>query len=122
MTVAIIPEENYREKNEYYDVVISTGIGYARDYINANTSDIIIAIGGSIGTLVELGYGYFAKKKIIVLAYTGGIASNVDIEKMDIRNINRIHYAKNREEFISILSLVKKEIQDEKNYGCCATL
>jgi uncharacterized protein (TIGR00725 family) len=51
-TVGIIPHTG--EGNPYIDLVIRTGIGYARNAVLVQSSDAIVAIGGSYGTLSEI--------------------------------------------------------------------
>src|SRR5919198_3455790 len=62
VTVGIIPQEEFSFANEFCDIVICTGIGYARDFIVATSADGIIAVGGGVGTLIELGVGYMVNK------------------------------------------------------------
>ena len=52
--IGIIPEKDSSHANEYVDIVISTGIGLARNSIIANTADIIIAVAGGAGTYRKL--------------------------------------------------------------------
>jgi uncharacterized protein (TIGR00725 family) len=67
VTVGIIPQDNFNFANEFCDIVICSGIGFARDFIVATSCDGIIAVGGGIGTLIELSVGYMIKKKIVVI-------------------------------------------------------
>ena len=73
-TVGIIPQEDPSFANKYCDIVICTGFGLARDFIVAASADGIIAIGGGVGTLIELGVGYMIKKTIIAMSGSGGIS------------------------------------------------
>src|ERR671910_856571 len=73
-TVGIIPQEEFLYANEYCDIVVCTGIGYARDFVVASSSDGIIAVGGGIGTLIELGVGYMTKKTMVAISGSGGVA------------------------------------------------
>src|SRR3712207_7359096 len=47
-TVGIIPQEDFLYANEYCDIVVCTGIGYARDFVVASSADGIIAVGGGV--------------------------------------------------------------------------
>jgi uncharacterized protein (TIGR00725 family) len=73
-TVGIIPQDNFSFANQFCDIVICTGIGFARDFIVATSSDAIIAIGGGIGTLIEMSVGYMIKKKVIAISPSGGVS------------------------------------------------
>lgn len=64
LTVGIIPGNDKNSSNKYIDIPIATGFGEARNIIIVNSSDSIIAIGGSFGTLSEIS---FALKKDIPL-------------------------------------------------------
>ena len=67
LTIGIIPMLEKSAANPYVDLVIPTGIGYARNVIVVRASDAIIAIGGKYGTLTELGYALDAGIPIIGL-------------------------------------------------------
>lgn len=73
-TVGIIPQDNFTFANPYCDIVICSGIGFARDFIVATSSDAIIAIGGGIGTLIEMSVGYMIKKKLVAISPSGGVS------------------------------------------------
>jgi len=53
LTIGIIPQNDAAEANEFCDIVIPTGMGLARDFLNALSADGIIIVGGGSGTLSE---------------------------------------------------------------------
>ena len=67
LTVGILPGPNRGGANEYVDVAIATGIGEARNVAVVRTSDALIAVGGSYGTLSEIGFALKMHKKVIGL-------------------------------------------------------
>ena len=67
LTVGIIPQNDSSEANEYCDIVIPTGMGLARDFLNALSADGIIIVGGGSGTLSETTAGYMYKKPIVAI-------------------------------------------------------
>lgn len=82
MTVGIIPDEIPEGGNKYLDIVIPTGIGFARNYIVQNSGFVIIMIGGGFGTLSELGYALrFGKKVIAVGSKWEGIDKRIIVAK-----------------------------------------
>lgn len=85
-TIGIIPQEEFHYANQFCDVVICTGIGFARDFIVASSADGIIAIGGGIGTLIEMGVGYMNKKTIVTIKGSGGVADMYGGKYLDERN------------------------------------
>jgi len=54
ITVGILSGDSAIEANPYIDIPIVTALGNARNAINVLTSQSIIAIGGSYGTLSEI--------------------------------------------------------------------
>jgi len=56
LTVGILPGTDRGEANPYVDIPIVTGIGEARNAIITRTAQAVIAIGGSYGTLSEIGF------------------------------------------------------------------
>ena len=56
VTIGILPGENRQAANPYVQVPIVTGIGYARNIAVVKSAQAVIAIGGSYGTLSEIGH------------------------------------------------------------------
>lgn len=64
----------YHSPAEFHDVLIFTGSGLmGREVVNIRSSDIVVIVGGSSGTLGELAIAYDEGKLIGVLTGTGGI-------------------------------------------------
>jgi len=74
LSVGIVPQEDDSLANPYADIVIPTGIGYARDFINIYAADAVIVVGGGAGTLIEVSAAYLKSKPIFALAGSGGVA------------------------------------------------
>jgi uncharacterized protein (TIGR00725 family) len=55
-TIGILPGDSRRQANPYVQVPIVTGIGEARNAIVVKSAQAVIAIGGSYGTLSEIGF------------------------------------------------------------------
>ena len=56
LTIGILPGDNRLSANEYVKIPIVTGIGYARNMAVVKSAQAVIAIGGSYGTLSEIGH------------------------------------------------------------------
>jgi uncharacterized protein (TIGR00725 family) len=56
LTIGILPGESRRETNPYVKIPIVTGIGHARNLAVVKSSQVVIAIDGSYGTLTEIGH------------------------------------------------------------------
>lgn len=67
-TLAILPGESHTAANEWAEHVIVTGIGHARNLAVAASGDAVIAIGGSWGTLAEIGFAMRLGRPVVVLA------------------------------------------------------
>jgi len=67
LTVGIIPQDNAAMANEFCDIVIPTGMGLARDFVNALTADGVIIVGGGSGTLSEVCAAYMYKKPMVAI-------------------------------------------------------
>lgn len=69
----------YESPTLAHDVLIFTGSGLmGREVVNIRSSDVVVIIGGSSGTLGELAIAYDEGKLIGVLLGTGGITDMVE--------------------------------------------
>jgi uncharacterized protein (TIGR00725 family) len=66
-TIGILPGENRADANEWIDHVVVTGIGHARNLAVAASGDVVIAIGGSWGTLTEVGFAMRLGRRVVAL-------------------------------------------------------
>ncbi len=67
LTIGIIPQDDATMANEFCDIVIPTGMGLARDFLNALSADGIIIVGGGSGTLSEVCAAYMYKKPMVAI-------------------------------------------------------
>ncbi|MFA5928607.1 MAG: TIGR00725 family protein [Candidatus Margulisiibacteriota bacterium] len=66
-TIGILPGNDRNSGNEFIELPIVTGIGYARNSIVAKTGQVVIAIGGWFGTLCEIAFALDAGIPVIGL-------------------------------------------------------
>ena len=85
LTVGIIPQDNPSFANEFCDIVIPSGIGLSRDFLNALSADGVIIVGGGSGTLSETCAAYMYKKPIVALKTSGGVATQYADQYLDHR-------------------------------------
>ena len=85
ITVGIIPQDNSSHANEFCNIVIPSGMGLTRDFLNALSADGVIVIGGGSGTLSEICAAYMYKKPIVALKNSGGPASKYSDKYLDHR-------------------------------------
>ncbi len=65
LTVGIIPDDDPDSANPFIDISIPTGLGFARNVLVAYSGDVVIAVGGRLGTLSEISYAVIKKKPVI---------------------------------------------------------
>lgn len=90
LTVGIIPQDSASFANEYCDIVIPSGLGLSRDFLNALSADGVIVVGGGSGTLSEVCAAYMHKKPIVALRNSGGVAEEYADRYLDHRKNIRI--------------------------------
>ena len=85
LTIGIIPQDDSSLANEYCDIVIPSGMGLSRDFLNALSADGVIVVGGGSGTLSEICAAYMYKKPIATLKNSGGMATKYADQYLDHR-------------------------------------
>ena len=55
-TIGILPGDSPLAANDYIDIPIITGMGYARNSVVVKTGMAVVAVGGAYGTLSEIGH------------------------------------------------------------------
>ena len=108
LTIGIIPQNDMSEANEFCDVVIPSGIGLMRDFLNALSADGVIAIGGGSGTLSEICAAYMYSKPIVVLKNSGGTSTKFADQYLDHRKNVKIIGVETPKEAVE---LIFKEIK-----------
>ena len=66
-TIGILPGESRADANEWIDHAVVTGIGHARNLGVAASGDALIVVGGSWGTLAEIGFAMRLGRRVVVL-------------------------------------------------------
>ncbi|UCH43488.1 MAG: TIGR00725 family protein [Dehalococcoidales bacterium] len=67
VTIGILPGDSPKTANPYVQIPIVTGIGYARNISVVKSSQAVIAVGGSYGTLSEIAYALQSNIPVIGL-------------------------------------------------------
>ncbi len=65
LTVGILPSHDGKEANDYLDVRLTTGLGYARNVLVVRAADAVVAVGGEYGTLSEIAFAFNDPKPIV---------------------------------------------------------
>jgi uncharacterized protein (TIGR00725 family) len=66
-TIGVLPGESKADANEWIDHVVATGIGHARNLAVVASGDAVIAVGGSWGTLAEIGFARRLGRPVVIL-------------------------------------------------------
>jgi uncharacterized protein (TIGR00725 family) len=66
-TIGILPGESRADASPWIDHAVVTGIGHARNLAVAASGDAVIAVGGSWGTLAEIGFARRLGRPVVVL-------------------------------------------------------
>ena len=87
-TIAVLPGETHADANPWADHVVVTGIGHARNLAVAASGQAVIAVGGSYGTLAEIGFALRLGRPVVQLgegpAVDGVIAAASPREAVDL--------------------------------------
>ncbi len=80
ITVGILPGEIREQANPHVQIPIVTGMGYARNITVVKSAQAVIAVGGSYGTLSEIGHALQSDIPVIGLN-TWSLVKNGDEDK-----------------------------------------
>jgi uncharacterized protein (TIGR00725 family) len=103
LTIGILPTDVKEHANEFVDIVIPTGLGYARNFLVAKTGDAVIALDGSAGTLSEIAIAWFSDKPIVALTKSGGWAQKIAGTQIDRRREDIVYSAETPEEAVQMV-------------------
>ena len=115
LTIGIILQDDPTMANEFCDIVIPTGMGLTRDFLNALSADGIIIVGGGSGTLSEVCAAYMYKKPMVTIRNIGGSVEQYIDGFLDHRkNIKIIGVDTPEDAVETILELISTSLIQEK--------
>lgn len=113
--IGILPGIKKEDANPYVDIIIPTGIGYARNMIIACSADAVIAVSGGAGTLSEMSMAWQYGKPIVVINNLPGITGSLigksfESGPLDTRRKDRVAGADTAGEAVALINktLVKR--------------
>lgn len=68
LTVGLLPDSDWRAANPFIALPVATGLSEARNMVIAKSCAVLVAVGGSYGTLSEIAYGLHFGKPVIGLS------------------------------------------------------
>jgi uncharacterized protein (TIGR00725 family) len=104
LTIGILPTDVKEHANKFVDIVLPTGLGYARNFLVAKAGDAVIAVGGSAGTLSEMAIAWFSDKPVVAMTQSGGWAEKLAGTQIDERRKDKVYPAKTAEEAVKLIS------------------
>lgn len=72
LVIGVLKSDSGAEASKHIDVAIRTGMGDARNAINVLSSDVVIALPGSTGTISEVALALKAGKTVVALGWDPG--------------------------------------------------
>jgi uncharacterized protein (TIGR00725 family) len=114
--IGVLPGTEKDEANPYVDIVIPTGIGYARNMIIACSADAVIAVSGGCGTLSELSMAWQYGKPIAVMEGLPGITGfligkSLASGPLDERRKDKIIGAKSASKAVSLITKILEKAE-----------
>ena len=107
LTMGIIPQDDPKFANEYCDIVIPSGMGFTRDFLNALSADGVIVVGGGSGTLSEVCAAYMSKKPMVAIrGFESAIVQYIDGYVDHRKNVKIIGVDTPKEAVEKILELI----------------
>lgn len=97
-TVGILSGASLDAGNPYLDIVIPSGIGFARNMTNVLAADVVVCIGGAAGTLSEIAYAWMHGKPVVALLGGGGWSDRLAGSPVDDRRTDSVQGASSIEE------------------------
>ncbi len=101
-TIGILPGSRRDEANQYVDYPIVTGIGYARNKLVVKTGQVVIAVGGSYGTLSEIAFALGYEIPVVGLKTWQMIHHSGQIDQ-------KVHYANTPKEAVDLALKLARE-------------
>ena len=80
LTIGILPDDDSQSANRYVAIPIVTGLRIARNLIIVRSSDVLIAVSGSYGTLNEIAAALDLGKPVVALKTWDLMAAGRDVD------------------------------------------
>lgn len=69
LVIGVLPGRSTNGASPHLDVAIRTGMGDGRNYVNALSSDVLVALPGGAGTLTEVAFALLAQRTVVALGW-----------------------------------------------------
>lgn len=102
-TVGILPGTEASTANIWVDITVPTGLNFARNSLVVLSGDVVVAVGGGVGTMSEIGYAWQYGKPVVAVDSLGGWAAELAGKTLDLRRVDKVIPAATVEEVIIIV-------------------
>lgn len=100
--IGVLPGLVASAANPFVDLVVPTGMNYARNTILVAMADVVVAVGGGSGTLSEIALAWQHDKPIVGLDLGEGWSARLAGERLDPRRDDAVHPARSPEEAVRL--------------------
>ena len=100
--IGVLPGLIAADANPFVDVVVPTGMNYARNTILVAMADVVVAVGGGSGTLSEIALAWQHGKPIVTLDLGEGWSARLAGERLDHCRDDLLHRAESAEEAVRL--------------------
>ncbi len=107
--VGILPGTDKSAANRHVNLVIPTGLGYARNLLVVLAADAVIAVGGESGTLSEMAHAWQLGKPVCALTGAGGWAATLAGQSLDGKRTDAVFEAATPSDAAAWLRAVLRE-------------
>lgn len=114
--IGVLPGLVAAEANPFVDVVIPTGMNYARNTILVAMADVVIAVGGGSGTLSEIALAWQHGKPIVALDLGEGWSARLAGERLDYRRDDLVHRAGSPEEAVRLAIALARSREGSRGF------
>jgi len=102
LVVGVLPGLIAAEANPFVDLVVPTGLNYARNVVLVAMADVVIAVGGGAGTLSEIALAWQHGRPIIAIDLDEGWSARLAGERLDHRREDVVEHASSAEEAVRL--------------------
>lgn len=107
--IGILPGNDGKEGNRFLDIIINSGVGFARNLAVVSSGDIVIALGGGAGTLSELAFAWQFGKTIVAIDIGEGWSQRLGGFSLDNRRDDAIHSVASAKEAVELCKRLLQE-------------
>ncbi len=107
--IGVLPTLRAADANDFIDIVVPTGMQYARNTLVVACADAVVAVGGGAGTLSEIALAWQMGKPIVALVTRGGWAKELAGRRLDHRRENAIFGANN---VLEVVAAVRHKLEE----------